>query len=129
MTTTNPPLIDSDTVAAWVERYLAAWRTNDASDIASLFTEDGEYHEGPYETEWIGRGEIVDGWQSRWDWQEGGWDFDWQLESIDGATAVIIGVGRYTKLGAFDNHWAVTFGTPELCKNFAMINTAHDDDD
>lgn len=23
----------------------------------------------------------------------------------------------------FDNHWTVTFRTPELCENFTMINT------
>jgi uncharacterized protein (TIGR02246 family) len=127
-TTTNDITITPDTVTAWVDRYLAAWTTNDPEDIAGLFTEDGEYHEGPYKTDWTGRDEIVEGWRSRWDWQQGGWSFDWQLVSITGATAVITGVGRYTKLGNFDNHWTVTFGTPELCANFAMVNTAREED-
>jgi hypothetical protein len=120
-TTTNPIITTAD-VTAWVDRYLAAWKSNNAADIASLFSEGGEYHEGPYETDWIGRDEIVDGWQSRWDWQQGGWTFSWELVSLEGPTAVITGVGRYAKLGNFDNHWTVSFASPELCQNFQMIN-------
>ncbi|MDN3310318.1 nuclear transport factor 2 family protein [Microbacterium oryzae] len=128
-TNTNSPAITAETVAAWVARYLTAWKANDAEDIAALFAEDGEYHEGPYETDWIGRDEIVAGWRSRWDWQQGGWSFDWQLVSIAGPSAVITGVGRYKKLGNFDNHWTVTFRTPELCENFVMINNEIDDEE
>lgn len=124
--TAHTPTIDSDTVTAWVDRYLVAWRSNDPADIAGLFTEDGEYHESPYETDWIGRGEIVEGWRSRWNWQEGGWTFEWWLVSIDGATAVITGVGRYAKLGDFDNHWTLVFRTPEQCEHFTMVNTERD---
>jgi len=119
----NDPVITTETVTSWVDRYLTAWRSNAPDDIARLFAEDAEYHEGPYETHWIGRNEIVAGWRSRWDWQQGGWTFEWQLAAIEGATAVITGVGRYAKLGDFDNTWTVTFGTPELCINFSMINT------
>lgn len=126
-TSTNDLTITAETITAWVDRYLTAWRTNGADDIAALFTEDGRYHEGPYETDWIGRGEIIEGWQGRWDWQQGGWDFDWELISIDGHTAVITGVGRYTKLGTFDNTWTVRFRTPELCENFIMVNTERDE--
>ncbi|GAA4667990.1 nuclear transport factor 2 family protein [Frondihabitans cladoniiphilus] len=110
-------------VASWVEKYLVAWRTNAAADITALFTEAAEYHESPYETDWIGRDEIVAGWQSRWDWQQGGWDFDWNLTSIAGSTVVITGVGHYAKLGTFDNVWTVTFDTAGLCTRFNMINT------
>jgi hypothetical protein len=114
--------ITSEDVTAWVDRYLAAWTSNDADDIAALFTEDGEYHESPYETDWIGRTEIIDGWQGRWDWQQGGWTFEWSLVSLDSPTALITGIGRYRKLGDFDNHWTVTFGTREQAATFEMIN-------
>ena len=128
-TSTNNVTVTPENIAAWVERYLTAWRTNDSDDIAGLFTEDGEYHEGPYETDWIGRDEIVDGWQSRWDWQQGGWSFDWELVSIDGPAAVITGVGHYTELGNFSNHWTVRFRTAELCESFIMVNTERGDDE
>jgi len=125
---TSELTVSAETITAWVDRYVAAWRTNDPVDIAGLFTEDGEYHEGPYETDWVGRDEIVDGWRSRWHWQKGGWSFEWNLVSIEGSTAVVTGVGRYTQLGNFDNHWTVRFRTPELCESFTMINTERGED-
>ncbi len=80
-------------------------------------------HEEPYATHWIGREEIVQGWQSRWDWQKGGWTFDWQLGKIDSPTAVITGTGHYKKLGDFDNVWTVTFNSSGRVVRFHMINT------
>lgn len=114
--------ISETDVAAWVARYVRAWETNDATDIAALFTEDAEYHESPYETDWVGRDEIVAGWRSRWNWQKGGWSFSWDLVSLDGPVAVVSGVGRYRELGNFDNLWTLTFHTPELCEDFTMVN-------
>jgi hypothetical protein len=122
-TSINGLAVTTASVTAWVERYLTAWRTNEKEDIAQLFTTDAEYHEGPYATDWIGRDEIVAGWRSRWDWQQGGWVFDWEILSREGATAVIGGVGRYAELGDFDNVWTLTFGTIERCSSFRMLNT------
>lgn len=122
MTDTAAP-ITAGSITEWVEGYIRAWETNARADIAALFTEDAEYHETPYATEWIGRNEIVDGWQSRWDWQKGGWHFDWTLESVDGLSVVITGVGHYKKLGDFDNVWTVTFDESGRCSRFEMLNT------
>lgn len=121
--TPNGLVITADDVTAWVTRYITAWETNDPNDIAALFTDDGEYHESPYETDWVGRDAIVEGWRSRWNWQQGGWSFEWSLVQLTGPTAVVTGVGHYTKLGDFDNHWTLTFRTPSLCERFEMLNT------
>lgn len=120
--------ITTEQITTWVERYVTAWTTNDADDIAALFTIDGEYHESPFDTVWIGRDQIVDGWQGRWDWQKGGWAFEWSLVGIDGLTAVVTGVGHYRELGDFDNHWSITFRTPERASLFVMVNTERDAD-
>lgn len=120
-TSTSAPTPES--ITHWVEGYLRAWETNDSADIAALFAEEGEYHESPYDTDWIGRDEIVEGWQSRWDWQQGGWTFEWSITSITGSTVVITGVGHYRKLGNFDNVWTVTFDDSGLATRFVMLNT------
>jgi hypothetical protein len=117
------PSVTTSSVTAWVEAYVHAWQTNAPVDIAALFTADAEYHETPYETDWIGRDEIVDGWRSRWNWQKGGWDFEWTIASIDGATAVVTGIGHYRKLGDFDNVWTVAFDQSGRCGRFEMLNT------
>jgi hypothetical protein len=116
-------VLTAEAITRWVDGYLRAWRSNARVDIAALFTEDAEYHEAPFDTEWVGREEIIDGWQSRWDWQSGGWDFDWSITSIDGRTAVITGVGHYAELGDFDNVWTVSFDETGLSTRFEMLNT------
>jgi hypothetical protein len=110
-------------VTRWVEGYVTAWTSNARADIEVLFTEDADYHESPYETRWIGRDAIVEGWRSRWDWQSGGWEFEWSITAIDGWDVVITGIGRYAKLGDFDNVWTVTFDESGRCCRFVMVNT------
>jgi hypothetical protein len=112
----------SSTTEAWVDRYVHAWKTSDSGDIESLFTEDAEYHEWPYETSWIGREAIVRGWLERKDWQEGGWDFEWSVLAVNGDTAAIGGTGVYRKLGTFANLWTVTFADDGRCRVFRMWN-------
>ncbi|WP_072803287.1 nuclear transport factor 2 family protein [Rhodococcoides yunnanense] len=114
--------IDETTVTEWVEAYVHAWTTNDSGDIEALFAETAEYHEKPYTTAWIGRDAVVAGWQGRWEWQSGGWMFEWQIESIVGNVAVITGIGRYDELGDFANHWTVAFDDAGLCTRFEMVN-------
>ncbi|MFD4872545.1 nuclear transport factor 2 family protein [Streptomyces sp. NPDC058420] len=109
-------------VEGWVADYVRAWRSNAPEDIASLFAADAEYHEWPYETHWIGREEIVKGWRSRDAWQQGGWDFDWTLFTINGDTAAIGGTGVYKELGTFANLWTVTFDEHAKCTVFRMWN-------
>jgi len=109
-------------VESWIERYVHAWTTADADDIGALFVDDAEYHERPYETDWIGRAEIVDGWLSRQQWQEGGWTFEWELLAITGDTAAVCGTGVYAKLGTFENLWTVTFDDDGRCSVFRMWN-------
>jgi hypothetical protein len=128
MTNTSPlPVhatpVSTDTIARWVGGYVQAWTSNSRADIAALFTEDAEYHEEPFDTEWVGRDEIVDGWRGRWDWQQGGWTFEWLITSVDNLTAVITGIGHYTELGDFDNVWTVTFDESGVCRRFEMFNT------
>ena len=106
----------------WVDDYVRAWRTGLAKDIKALFTAEAEYHEWPYETQWIGRDEIIAGWQGRQDWQSGGWEFEWSLLMINGDTAAISGIGRYNELGRFANLWTLTFAPAGRCTVFRMWN-------
>ncbi|WP_326560624.1 nuclear transport factor 2 family protein [Micromonospora sp. NBC_01796] len=109
-------------VKSWVDGYVKAWTTGDPADVEALFTEDAESYEWPYETAWIGRQEIIDGWQTRAPWQEGGWTFDWSLLVINGDTFAIKGTGVYAKLGTFDNLWVVTLDAGRKCTTFRMWN-------
>jgi len=120
MTTTAT--VTSATMTAWVDRYLVAWTSAAPKDIKALFAAAGEYHEHPYETAWIGREAIVEGWLSRQAWQEGGWTFDWEILMITGDTAAIRGTGVYKELGTFENLWVVTLDRAGKCTMFRMWN-------
>ncbi|MFD9196218.1 hypothetical protein ACFWCA_49510 [Streptomyces phaeochromogenes] len=54
-------MVTEDQVRTWVESYVQAWTTNSKKDITDLFTPQAEYHERPYETDWIGRDAIIEG--------------------------------------------------------------------
>ncbi|GAA2513861.1 nuclear transport factor 2 family protein [Winogradskya humida] len=108
--------------ANWVAGYVKAWKSTDPEDIAAIFAEDGESHEWPYETAWIGLEAIVRGWQAREDWQQGGWTFDWELLTINGDTFAVKGVGAYRELGNFDNLWVVTLDDDGRCAVLRMWN-------
>ncbi|MDQ1529517.1 MAG: hypothetical protein QOE85_1405 [Actinomycetota bacterium] len=109
-------------VQAWIENYVLAWTSAERADIEALFTVDAEYHERPYETDWVGRDEIVEGWLSRQDWQEGGWAFTSSILMITGDTAAVRGTGIYDRLGTFENLWVVTFDADGVCTDFRMWN-------
>ncbi|GAA4596413.1 hypothetical protein GCM10023194_68570 [Planotetraspora phitsanulokensis] len=115
-------VITEQQVEHWVDGYVKAWTTGDPEDIKALFAEDAESYEWPYETAWIGRQEIIDGWRARAPWQEGGWTFDWSLLVVNGDTFAIKGTGVYAKLGTFDNLWVVTLGDEGECTVFRMWN-------
>lgn len=116
--------VDTDTVLAWVAAYLTAWTTGARADVEVLFTEDAEYHEWPYATAWVGRDDIVEGWDSRAAWQEGGWTFDdWTVLAINGDTAIVAGIGVYRELGTFANLWTIRFDGPRASE-FRMANNA-----
>jgi len=118
---------DRKTVQDWIDCYVRAWSTADRRDIEALFTSGAEYHEWPYETDWIGREEIVEGWQSRDDWQKNGWTFESEILMITGDTAAVRGRGVYTAFGAFDNLWTLTFASDGRVEVFRMWNNAAED--
>jgi hypothetical protein len=109
-------------VEQWIKQYEHAWRTNDPDDIQALFTPGAEYHEWPYETAWIGRKEIVEGWLGREHMQTGGWTFAWSILTVNGDTAAIEGTGVYQEYGTFANLWVVTFADDGRCAVFRMWN-------
>ncbi|MEA2498192.1 MAG: hypothetical protein QOH26_597, partial [Actinomycetota bacterium] len=37
----------------WVDRYVAAWNSNDPAEIADLFTDDARYFDTPIDEPWV----------------------------------------------------------------------------
>src|SRR5687768_13691154 len=49
-------------IESWIEAYQRAARSDDPEEIKALFTEDAEYHDGPFGEPWRGHDEIVRKW-------------------------------------------------------------------
>ena len=54
--------MDADAFGSWLERYFAAWASNEAEEVESLFAEDAVYSYGPFRDRARGREEIVRRW-------------------------------------------------------------------
>ncbi len=52
----------TESVAAWVDRYVAAWESNDPAAIGGLFAADASYRQRPSDESWQGRDVIVANW-------------------------------------------------------------------
>ncbi|WP_426228043.1 nuclear transport factor 2 family protein [Pseudarthrobacter sp. DSP2-3-2b1] len=98
----------SEAVRSWMEKYIAAWTTNEPADIRALFTEDAVYETRPHDRDaWRGREQIVDRWLEARDEPED-WIFDWNLLGTDGPLAFVQGFTDY--LGdrpVYDNLWVI----------------------
>ncbi len=98
--------------SVFVDRYLAAWRSNDPADIAAAFAPDAVYSARPYDpTPARGIEAIIAHWLEEQD-APGVWSFEWSIELETDDAAVIRGVTRYStgaKQGTYDNLWLVRF--------------------
>jgi ketosteroid isomerase-like protein len=54
--------VDVEAFSAWLDRYFAAWRSNDPGEVEALFAEDAVYSWGPFREPAHGRGAIVRAW-------------------------------------------------------------------
>jgi len=85
-----------DDLSAWLDRYFAAWESNEPDAVATLFAEGAVYSYSPFREETRGRDAIVR------EWVEGGLgeDFAWRHEPL--AVTGNRGIA----------HWAVSFRDP-----------------
>ena len=86
-----------DEVRAWLDRYVAAWRTYDPTVIGALFSEDAVYRHRPYPDERlvaVGQDQIVENWLDDRD-EPGTWEASYTAYAADGERAVATGTSRY----------------------------------
>ena len=86
--------MDRSAVQAWLDRYVHAWGSNDAGEIATLFTEDATYSYGPFREDVKGRDAIVSSWLEEPD-EPGSWSAEYHPVAVEDDTAVANGRSRY----------------------------------
>ena len=101
------PLTPSD-VQAWLDRYVAAWHSNDPALVGALFTEDVAYRFRPYEEPVLGRQAVVDAWLEDPDAPDS-WTADYRVWAVTGDHAATTGETHYTDGSVFHNVFLLTF--------------------
>jgi len=111
-------------IAAWIQAYLGAWRSNHPDEIGSLFTERAEYFTSPYSPPWSGREAIVAGWLERRD-APGTWTFTHDVLIEDGALGVVRGETAYADGRTYSNLWLVWLDDDDRCTRFVEYYMLH----
>ncbi|MGH3647610.1 MAG: nuclear transport factor 2 family protein [Micromonosporaceae bacterium] len=109
-------MADLSSVAAWIDGYLRAWRSNEPADIGALFTEDAEYYTAPFDPPWRGREQIVAGWLAHRD-EPGETTFDWRPVVITDEVAVIEATTTYPD-STYSNLWVIWLDVDGRCRHF-----------
>ncbi len=105
-------------VERWVQRYVAAWTSNDPEDIRSLFTEDATYYTAPYREPWRGHQAIVEGWLDRRD-EFDTWSFRSEVLGTDADLAFVRGWTVYDdEEYPTSNLWVLRFGDDRRVAEF-----------
>jgi hypothetical protein len=109
-------MTDLEQIAAWIDGYKTAWRSNDEGDIAALFTADATYRTEPHAEPWRGRDEIVRRWLARRD-TPGEADFHWQPVASNGDLSVVQGETAYPDR-TYSNLWLFRLDERGACTEF-----------
>lgn len=116
--------MEFDTVTAWIDAYVGAWRSNDAVRIGALFTEDATYAYHPWDEPLRGRDSIVDDWLKEPD-DPGAWEAHYRPMLIDGDRAIVTGVTRYADDKTYSNLFVVDFDEKGRCQSFTEWYMRH----
>ena len=122
--------MDRERVQGWLDRYVEAWRTYDATLIGELFTEDAEYRYRPADEPVRGREAIVASWltpQGPASGRDEPGTFEGRYEpfAVEGDRAVAVGRTDYwtdaehARLDkTYDNAWLLEFDPAGRCRRF-----------
>jgi ketosteroid isomerase-like protein len=107
-------------VAAWVDRYEAAWRSPSAEALLDVFSEDASYRQGPYHQELVGLHTIA----AMWERERAGPDELFTLQSevvaVEGDSAVVRAEVQYgdPPVREYRDLWVVRFDERGLAVAF-----------
>ena len=117
--------MNRDDVQAWLDRYVEAWRSSDADEVAALFAADAVYRYRPYGEDAnaaVGREAIVAAWLEEGDPPDS-WEARYEPFAVDGDRAVATGISRYFASAkgperVFHNAFLLRFAPDGRCAEF-----------
>jgi ketosteroid isomerase-like protein len=107
----------------WLDRYQAAWRSDDAAQIGALFTDDATYTTLPFREPKRGRDAIIAWWVSQGDSQNQ-WRFESERLVVEGETGVVEGLTTYPAHDdepeeVYSNIWVIRLAPDGRATSFA----------
>jgi ketosteroid isomerase-like protein len=117
--------MDRTDVQTWLDRYVEAWRANDAELIKPLFTDDAVYSYRPYddpERTIRGNAAIVASWLDEPDPPDT-WEAKYEPYAVEGDRAVAVGFSRYLATDSapektYHNAYLLRFDPDGRCAEF-----------
>jgi uncharacterized protein (TIGR02246 family) len=109
--------MNAESAAAWVDRYVAAWESNDPAAIGDLFAENATYRQRPDDDPWQGRDGIIAGWLENKD-DPGAWTFRSEVLAVADDLAFVRGWTHYTDPPDYHNLWVLQFDDDGRCRDF-----------
>ncbi|HYK06624.1 MAG TPA: nuclear transport factor 2 family protein [Gaiellaceae bacterium] len=114
--------MDRADVDRWLDAYVAAWRSNERSQIEALFTEDARYRYHPWDEPIVGAAAIADAWLEDQD-DPARWEASYECYAADGSAAVAVGSSTYLDAGGavekvYDNAYVLRFAADGRCSEF-----------
>jgi ketosteroid isomerase-like protein len=123
--------VDTATVAAWLDAYVAAWKSYDPEAIGALFADDVKYRFHPYDDPVEGREAVVESWLGEGEHEgapgrdaEGADNASYRPIAVDGDVAVASGSSTYTRGPGgpideiYDNCFVMRFDADGRCREF-----------
>jgi hypothetical protein len=112
--------MDREHVASWIAAYERAWRTPGTDMLATLFTADASYLQGPYLQPLIGLRAIAGMWENERDGPDEVFEVTNELLAVEGDTAVARMEVRYGDPvdREYRDLWIVRFAEDGRCRSF-----------
>jgi hypothetical protein len=111
------PALTSKQVQAWLDAYVAAWRSYDRAAIGDLFSEDASYAYYPWEEPLRGRAAIVDSWLGDRD-EPDSWEASYAPLLIADDRVIATGETTYSNGKRYSNLWVMRFDDDGRCREY-----------
>jgi ketosteroid isomerase-like protein len=110
-----------DQFAAWLERYLQAWRSADPARIGELFSEDVTYSQDGGQSSIEGREAVVRDWLEAAYEPDASWEASYEPLAIEEQVHVAVGSTRYLRADGvredFSNIFVIRFDDDGRCRD------------
>ncbi len=123
--------MDRSAAQAWLDRYVAAWLSYEANDVAALFSEDIAYRYQPYDDPVVGRDAVVASWLGDADSgdassrdEPGTYAAHYEPVAVDGDVVVATGTSSYREhpdgpvVRVYHNCFVLRFDAEGRCREF-----------